>query len=154
MRNVNAKFLAASLVVLLVPLAASATHIAAVDVHGDCAGWTVDVTVRYRSDVFEGDLDLVVQLTDLDGNVLEEQTLSAVVSREEGSFQTQLYSYNGEWTWYGPAGQYHAVATVTLTAVQPPGDTVVDVETRDPKFTCSVVTNEDTTWSSVKGLYR
>lgn len=152
--RLNAKFIAACFLVLALPAVASATYIAGLTPVGDCNGWWVDATVRFRSTAFEADAILVVQLTDLDMNVLDEQVIETTLTREESSYQTQVYSFAGEWAYYGPAGRYHVVATLTISAERADGTIDEDEMMRRPKFTCGVVSTEAATWSSVKGLYR
>ena len=153
MRFVNGKFIAAFLLLLAVPAIVSATDIIGLQPTGDCVGWSVDATIRFRSTCFEADAVLVVELTDLDYNVLETQTVEATLTRDEMSYQTQVYNFAGEWTWYGPAGRYHIRTTLVISAPHPTGLDVDEV-IRNPKFFCGVVSTEDRTWGSVKGIYR
>ena len=152
MRAVYPKIFVAAFVLLL-PMIASATHITSLAPDADCAGWTVDVTVRYRSTAFEADLVMEVLLTDEDFNVLETQNLDDHLVRAQSDYQTQMYSYAGDWTVFAPAGEYHMIITVSVEAPYPGG---VDFQelTLDQMFLCNVVPTESNTWSAVKDLYR
>jgi hypothetical protein len=150
-KSMNVKL--AALAILLLPVVASATHVTGVELNGDCGGWSADVTLRYRSTVFEVQADYTAVLTDADGNELEVFTWDGTLTRDEGSYFVQMYDYAEEWSVVAPPGDF----TITLMYhIYAPYDGGVDEETFEisQDFSCTVIPTEAQTWSDVKGLYR
>lgn len=134
-----------------VPGIASATHFNVIEMHGDCQGWTAQVEINWRSDVYTGTLDYTILL--LDGNtVLEQHTWSGVVSRNPGDPQDMHYTFQGPWSaahsgfQFTVQGDFHIVAPWT-------GGIDDQTATDSTVFQCSVAA-ENATWSTIKSLYR
>jgi len=137
---------------LLIPSLAMATHITSLTPGADCEGWGVEMVVQWRTGVYEGDLDYVIQLQDLDGNVLEEVTWAGMISRGMDDPSIQTYAFSGDWEGMFEAPSYNVWGSFHLVA---PFDGGVDEDTMDftVEMDCTVAT-EGETWSTVKSLYR
>ena len=143
----------ALIAVLLIPAVSSATHITALDFTSDCNGWSADVTVRFRSTIYEFDADYTVTLVDSEGAEMEVQNWAGTLSREDGAYVVQSFQYGDDWSVNAPPGDYTVVISFHIYS---PWDGGVDEETWevDDSFTCTVVPVEAHTFSSVKSLYR
>lgn len=138
---------------LLVPALAGATHLTSVDVTGDCIGWTGNTEIWYRTGVLELDATFTVQLKDEAGTVLETTTWTEHLTRDAADPQNQSYERYGEWTYYGPSGQYFALMTVSFEA--PYADGVDTGELTDEElFFCATVPVDVTSWTELKSIYR
>lgn len=149
----NLKMLVLALVaVAMVPGLASATHFDTVGVTGDCGGWTAQLGVMWRSDVYNGNLDYLIQL--MDGNtVLESFVWSGPLVRNPGDPQLVTYTFSGPW-----AGNYSSGAPYTITGdfhIVAPWTGGIDDETMSVSagFQCTVAA-ESTTWGTIKSLYQ
>jgi hypothetical protein len=138
---------------LLVPALAGATHLMSVDVTGDCIGWSGNTEIWYRSGVLELDATFTVQLKDADGTVLETTTWTEHLTRDASDPQNQAYNSYGEWTYYGPSGQYFALMTVSFEAPYAEGVDTGEL-TEENVFFCATVPVETTSWSELKSVYR
>ncbi len=138
---------------LMLPVAASATHLVSVTGEGDCNGWVAETVVHWRTGINEGNLDYVVTIADAEGNVLETITWAGIVSREDGACYRQFYQFAGEWSIFAPAGDYVASGVFHLSAPWSGGVEESTVEFSEDFF-CGSVPTTDTSWSVVKDLYR
>ncbi|MFO7653034.1 MAG: hypothetical protein R6X25_04345 [Candidatus Krumholzibacteriia bacterium] len=141
-----------TLMAVMVPAAASATHLNGIDAAADCSGWNATLDVTWRTGVYEGTLDYSVRLLDLAENVLFEDTWTGLITRETTDPRDMMYTFNGIWqgVFSGPAflarGDFHLVA---------PYSSGIDEETIsfDLDLQCTV-SSEEATWGAVKSLYR
>ena len=147
-------FLLTILAIGLLPAVASATHFDGLPVvDGRCQGWTLDLTVRFRTGTFTADLQYAVELLDADQNVIDSFAWSGVVTRPENSPVYQDYQFGGDWTADLPVGDLllRGTATVSLTWS---GGVDTDSAEFNGSVACETVSAEASTLSRIKSLYR
>jgi len=119
----------------------------------DCDGWSASVTIQWREGIYEGDFDWTVVLMDADDNVLEEQGDAFVLTREVDQPEIVTYEFSGPWEGTYDPQLFQAMGTFHLLAPYPDGideTTVVFTQT----FECDTVANENSSWSTIKSIYR
>ncbi len=134
-------------VALMAPGMASATTLTGLDAMGNCEAWALEASVHWGWSTLQANLDYVVTLTDLDGNVLEEVVYAGVLTRPQGSPVNQVYEFSGNWegTHYAPG----FIMTGFVHLVGPNNDTTLEFsETLD----CTVA-SEDVSWGTLKAYY-
>jgi hypothetical protein len=143
---------AALMAVLLLPSLAMATHFEGLSGSADCEGWSAEVTVQWRTGIYEGTLDYTIQLQDAEGAVLEEVIWSGPFTRGAEDPVTVIYEFSG--TWEEPLDQSDLVLYEAFS-IDAPWDEGVDVDTTEltTEVSCNVPVDE-TSWSAVKSLYR
>ena len=142
------------LVVALVPAVASATNLYSLYTDSNCDGWSAELSIVYRSTLFEVDAWYTVVLSDKNGDELETIHWEGILDRPEGSISYQTYHLYGEWSVFAPAGTYDVVISAGISFVDPWGQNVSQETTVADMFECDSVANEATTWSDLKSLYR
>ena len=142
----------ALIVVLLVPALASATHIEELVASADCEGWQADVTIRWRTGVFEGGLEYTIQLQDADGAVLDVATWVGPVTRGEDDPVMMQYSFSGDWTEPVAEADLMIWQQFYLIALYPDGVEEDTVEA-EAAVDCNVPV-EGASWSDVRSSYR
>ena len=142
------------LIVALVPVVASATHLTGVTADSDCLGWSSEMSIRYRSSLYSVDAWYTIVLKDLNGNELETIHWEGVLDRPMGSVTTQRYGFVGEWTVFAPAGTYVVDVIAGISFQNLWGQDISQEMSTQDGFDCSVVPTESTSWSGLKSLYR
>jgi len=141
------------LVAALLPATAFATALTILTANADCLGWSADATIRFRAAVYEVDLDYTVVLADAEGNPIEVQNWTGTLTREMGSYPTQQFHFWGEWTVIAPPGKYDVTLTFQTRAPYGSGFEFSE-KVQHAEFYCAVVPTENTSWTSIKSLYR
>jgi hypothetical protein len=151
MRNLKMMLLLLATMAIL-PGIASATHITGVEVNADCDGWWAQLDVYWRTGIYTGDLDYTISLVDQDANILEQVSWAGPISRAVSDPRAMSYTFSGSWSGTFQADQFSVTGMFHLVS---PWDGGVDDETVNAStvFECSVAT-ENSTWSTIKALYR
>ena len=136
---------------------AFATHFETTSFDGDCNGWSAEISVRIYHLVSSTPLAYDIMIEDMEGNILLESTGEVMVVDDDGDYygSVSLGQFWNEITndiipLYGPFN-IHAIFTLLPTEnnpiASPPYEATVPVE-------CSVVPNENVSWSTMKSIYR
>ncbi len=152
--RIGTAMLLAIIAIGLVPAVASATHFdgqPAID--GRCEGWTLDLTVRFRTGTFAADLAYTIELLDADQNVIETVAWTGVVTRPEDSGVYRSFQFTGVWSVDLPAGAYSIRGTATVSLAWS-GGFDEDSKTFASGVACEAVATESSTLSGIKSLYR
>jgi hypothetical protein len=138
--------------IAVLPGIASATHFGEVVVGADCDGWWAQVEVTWRTGIYSGNLDYTISLLDGEANVLEQAVWAGPIGRNQGDPQVMVYSFSGPWNGTFEASQFSVSGLFHIVA---PWEGGVDDETATftTEFGCTVAT-ENSTWSTIKSLYR
>ncbi len=142
----------ALVVLLLVPSLAMATHITGLDANANCEGWTADLGMVFREDVFEADVEFTITLFNSMDEELESFEYSGTLTRNPDGPQTVMYNFAGEWQETHYSDSMIVVINFHVTAV---GEEGLDESFADEEIALAcTVDNDQTTWSAMKALYQ
>ena len=138
--------------VLLLPVMASATHIETFTGNADCHGWSATIDVMWRSEVYSGDLTMVIVLANDQGDELESVVVNDTLTRDPDSSWMQSYTFSGEWQGAYAASYFVAYMGFELSAPYAEG---TDVSHAGDEFMLECTVDDETfSWGTVKSLYR
>lgn len=138
--------LATALVLALVaPTLALACHVSDLDAQFDCDGWHAVIAIEFVEGYDQIELDWAVTLLDLDENPLEYVGERITVTKPADGMIAYVELSDIWHGYYTGAGFQAAIAADVVDSNQPMGF-IADLQ-------CTVP-NDETTWDTVKSLYR
>lgn len=122
------------LAAFLVPGLAMATHIEDLVGSADCDGWNAEMSIVWRTGIYEGTLDYAVILLDDQNNEVVRDEWSGALDRGT-DYPDEIFTYGGTWD-LELCGDYTVIGTFHV--VSPYGDGLVDESTMEftAAFSC------------------
>jgi len=122
-----------------------ACHVVEIEGNADCDGWSHCTYVYFSSSVEQGNLEYTITILNGDGEEVTSFGEELTINHNTGTAGVFEYCFEGEWD-----GEFEVTDPTVVISVIFDGQTPVVF---DFDLDCTV-NNEDTSWSSLKAMYR